>query len=43
MIKNVVEKISNFVGYQGEILWDETKPDGTPRKILDTLKNILRL
>ena len=35
-IKNVVEKISNFVGYQGEILWDETKPDGTPRKILDT-------
>ena len=35
-IKNVVEKISNFVGYHGEILWDETKPDGTPRKILDT-------
>ena len=35
-IKNVVEKISNFVGYEGEILWDETKPDGTPRKILDT-------
>ena len=35
-IKNVVEKISNFVGYQGEILWDETKPDGTPRKKLDT-------
>ncbi len=35
-IKNLVEKISNFVGYQGEILWDETKPDGTPRKILNT-------
>ena len=37
-IKNVVEKISNYVGYHGEILWDETKPDGTPRKLLNTEK-----
>ena len=36
--KNVVEKISNYVGYHGEILWDETKPDGTPRKLLDIEK-----
>jgi len=23
------------VGHEGEILWDETKPDGTPRKVMD--------
>ena len=37
-IKNVVEKIANFVGYHGEIFWDETKPDGTPRKLMDVSK-----
>ena len=35
-IKNVVEKIAFYVGYQGQIEWDISKPDGTPRKILDT-------
>ena len=27
--------IANVVGYTGEIRWDRTKPDGTPRKLLD--------
>ena len=35
-IKDVVEKIALYVGYQGKISWDISKPDGTPRKILDT-------
>ncbi|MDC3034860.1 GDP-L-fucose synthase [Prochlorococcus sp. AH-716-P05] len=35
-IKNLVLKISQIVGYKGNILWDKNKPDGTPRKKLDT-------
>ena len=27
--------IANLVGYDGRILWDSTKPDGTPRKVMD--------
>ena len=27
--------ISETIGYEGEILWDQSKPDGTPRKVLD--------
>ena len=27
--------IANYVGYEGKILWDKSKPDGTPRKLLD--------
>lgn len=34
-IKALVEKISSIVGYQGEIIWDKTKPDGQPRRKLD--------
>ncbi len=30
--------ISKIVGYQGEIVFDKTKPDGTPRKLLDVTK-----
>ena len=26
------------VGYQGDIIWDSTKPDGTPRKLMDNTK-----
>ncbi|MBP9669848.1 GDP-L-fucose synthase [Candidatus Woesebacteria bacterium] len=35
-IKDLVEKIRGLVGYSGEIIWDITKPDGQPRRMLDT-------
>jgi GDP-L-fucose synthase len=34
-IKELAEIVADEVGYKGEILWDTTKPDGTPRKLLD--------
>jgi GDP-L-fucose synthase len=34
-IKELAELIRDIVGYDGEIAWDTTKPDGTPRKLLD--------
>ena len=34
-IKNLAEKISSIVNFNGEILWDNSKPDGTPKKQLD--------
>ena len=35
-IKLLAEKISRIVGYSGSIKWDITKPDGAPRKLLDS-------
>ncbi len=35
-IKELAEKIANVVGFQGQIKWDTRKPDGTPRKLLDS-------
>ena len=37
-IKNLAEKIRDITGYQGNILWDDSKPDGTPRKLLNVSK-----
>lgn len=34
-IKELAEQVAAAVGYQGQILWDTSKPDGTPRKLLD--------
>ena len=34
-IKDLAELIKNIVGFTGEIDWDTSKPDGTPRKLLD--------
>lgn len=34
-IKGLAELIKEVVGYEGEIVWDAEKPDGTPRKLLD--------
>ena len=34
-IKELAELIQSSVGHQGEIVWDSTKPDGTPRKLMD--------
>jgi GDP-L-fucose synthase len=35
-IKDLAKLISNSVGYKGKIIWDGSKPDGTPRKKLET-------
>jgi len=35
-IKDLANKISNIIDFQGEIIWDRNKPDGTPRKLLDS-------
>jgi GDP-L-fucose synthase len=37
-IKELVELLTNVIGYTGEIRWEQTKPDGTPRKLLDVSK-----
>ena len=37
-IKHLAETIQAAVGHQGEIIWDATKPDGTPRKLMDISK-----
>ena len=34
-IRELAEAVAKATGYQGEILWDATKPDGTPKKQLD--------
>jgi GDP-L-fucose synthase len=34
-IKELAEAIQKVVGFAGEIIWDSTKPDGTPRKLMD--------
>lgn len=39
-IKELAELIGEVVGYRGKILWDKSKPDGTPRKLLDVSKLI---
>ena len=41
-IREVAEAIGKTVGYQGEITFDTTKPDGTPRKLMDSSRlNVL--
>jgi GDP-L-fucose synthase len=37
-IKELALKVSKATGFNGEIIWDSTKPDGTPRKVLDVTK-----
>jgi GDP-L-fucose synthase len=37
-IRNLAELIGRIVGFSGPIEWDATKPDGTPRKLLDVTK-----
>ena len=38
-IKELANLIANIVGYNGEIKWDASKPNGTPRKLLDISKS----
>lgn len=37
-IKELAETIKNEVGFEGEIIWNTEKPDGTPRKLMDVSK-----
>jgi GDP-L-fucose synthase len=37
-IKELAHLIKDIVGYKGEIVWDSSKPNGTPRKLLDVTK-----
>jgi len=37
-IKELAETIQKTVGHEGEIVWDSTKPDGTPKKLMDSSK-----
>lgn len=37
-IKKLAELIQKVIGHQGEIIWDSSKPDGTPRKLMDVTK-----
>jgi GDP-L-fucose synthase len=37
-IKDLAQIIQRIVGHTGEIIWDCTKPDGTPRKLMDVSK-----
>lgn len=37
-IRELTELVAKVTGFQGEICWDTSKPDGTPRKLLDTRK-----
>jgi GDP-L-fucose synthase len=37
-IKELAETVASVIGYQGDIEWDSAKPDGMPRKLLDTTR-----
>ena len=37
-IKNLAEKIKKVIGYQGELIFDTSMPDGNPRKLIDSQK-----
>jgi len=41
-IKDLSEIVKKTVGYEGNVIWDNSKPDGTPRKLMDIskLKNL---
>jgi GDP-L-fucose synthase len=35
-IRDLAETVKRIIGYEGSITWDTTKPDGTPRKLMDS-------
>ena len=37
-IKELAETVQSVVGYEGKIDWDSSKPDGTPRKLMDVFR-----
>ena len=38
LFKRLSEIIVELIGYEGKVVWDDTMPEGTPRKILDNTK-----
>jgi len=39
-IRELGERVKEVVGFEGNIRWDHTKPDGTPRKLMDCSKTV---
>ena len=37
-IRELARRVAEVVGYDGPVEWDSTRPDGTPRKLLDSSK-----
>lgn len=37
-LQNLIEMVKEIVGFDGELIWDKTKPNGTPRKLMDATK-----
>lgn len=37
-IRDLINLIVELTGFKGKIVWDETKPDGQPRRMLDTTR-----
>lgn len=37
-LKDLIEMVKEIVGFDGELIWDKTKPNGTPRKLMDATK-----
>jgi GDP-L-fucose synthase len=37
-IKDLTDLIVDLTGFQGQVMWDTTKPDGQPRRMLDTTR-----
>ena len=35
-VRQLAETVKRIVGYAGDVLWDASKPDGTPRKLMDS-------
>lgn len=37
-LKDLIEMVKEIIGFDGELVWDKTKPNGTPRKLMDATK-----
>jgi len=37
-IKDLAEMIKEYVGYEGELIWDTSRPNGTPKRVMDNSK-----
>jgi GDP-L-fucose synthase len=42
-VRDLLERIRSLVGYEGKVRWDSTKPDGQPRRCLDTSRALAEL